>query len=299
MLLAAVAIWGIGGVVIKYTLAFFDPVVFLTYRFFIASLVLIPLLFITHKHLWQSLSQLTPRQWLFLSIGGLLGTTVQLLLLFSGLRLTTAMDGILISSTSPILTAIAGYLFLKEHITKREKIGLTIATVGSIIVVLQPIISSGRIFSGSTWGNLLVLAANLAWVAYIILTKTQLRHHQTPLFLVTFNFFIGLVSMFLILIFTGSPAIIHSQLLTHNLSAHLGVAYMALISGALAYTLYHRAERSIETSEADVFIYLQPLFGIPLAYFWLREPITAPFLISCAVITVGVCLAQIKTSRRL
>lgn len=298
MLLAVVAIWGIGGVVIKYTLAFFDPVVFLTYRFFIASLVLIPLLFITHKHLWQSLSQLTSRQWLLLSIGGLLGTTVQLLLLFSGLRLTTAMDGILISSTSPILTAIAGFLFLKEHITKREKIGLAIAAVGSIIVVLQPIISSGRIFSGSTLGNLLVLAANLAWVAYIILTKTQLRHHQTPLFLVTFNFFIGLVSMSLILLLTHSPShlLAISQL---PIAGHLGVLYMALISGALAYTLYHRAERSIEASEADVFIYLQPLFGLPLAYFWLREPITIPFLISCAVITVGVSLAQIKTSRRL
>lgn len=299
MLLASVAIWGIAGVVIKNTLAYFDPVVFLTYRFLITSSVLIPILFVAHKHTLQSLVELSAKQWILMTIAGLLGTTIQLLLLFSGLRMTTAIDGVLISSTSPIFSAIAASIFLKDHVTKREKIGLAIATIGSIVTVIQPILATGRIFSGNTLGNLLVLAGNFSWVAYILLAKTQLRHHQSPIFITTFNFFVGFISMFFVLIFTTSPAKIYSQLSTHNFSAHLGVAYMALISGALAYFLFHKAERSIEASEADVFLYLQPVFATPLAIFWLGEPLTIHFLISAALIALGVTIAGNKSHSRL
>ena len=57
LLLIAVAIWGFAGPVIKFTLGYFDPVVFLTYRFFLTSLVIITLLFIIEPHFWLKLSQ--------------------------------------------------------------------------------------------------------------------------------------------------------------------------------------------------------------------------------------------------
>ena len=282
LLLITVAIWGFAGPVIKFTLDYFDPVVFLTYRFLLTSLILIPLLFIFEPRFWTKLSHFTPRDWFYLGLCGLTGTSLQLGLLFWGFNLTTSIDASLLSSASPILSTLAGCWILHDHITRREKIGIAIAFVGSIVVVFQP-------FSGSLAGNLLVVAADVVWVAYLILSKKLLRHQLSPLLITTSNFFIGFLSMSLLL-FVNHKSLIVNQ----PLGAHLGVIYMAVFSGAIAYFLFQRAQKSIETSEANVFTYLMPLFSTPLAYFWLKEPITLPFVIGAVIIAAGVTISEIK-----
>ncbi len=291
LLLIAVAIWGFAGPVIKFTLSHFDPIVLLTYRFFLTSLILVPSLFIFEPRFWLKLSHFKPIDWFYLVICGLTGTSLQLLLLFWGFDLTSSIDASLISSASPILSTLAGWWFLHDRITRREKIGLGLAFAGSLIVVIQPLLDSGRIFTGSLAGNLLVVAADIVWVVYLILSKKLLRHQLSPLFITTSNFFIGLLSMSIILFFTN-PTLY--SLLSTPYSAHLGVIYMALFSGSLAYFLFQRAQKSIETSEANIFTYLMPLFATPLAYFWLREPITLPFLTGSAIIAAGVIVSEIK-----
>lgn len=282
-LLIAVAIWGLGGVVIKYTLGYFDPLLFLTYRFSLTTLVLVPIWLFVDRNRHHLFPQLSFYDWLILIVSGLLGTTLQLILLFEGFKYTTAIEGTLISSTAPILVAIAGVWWLKEHITTREKIGLILASIGSIIVVIGPGIS------GSVWGNLLVLLSNFAWVGYVILTKKQLRHQLSPLFITTFNFFVGFISMSIILFLKHG-----SLFLSQPFSAHLGVWYMALFSGALAYFLYQAGQKTIEASEADIFLYLQPIFATPISYFWLHEIITPFFIVGSIIIAAGVFLSEYK-----
>ena len=69
---------------------------------------------------------------------------------------------------------------------------------------------------------------------------------------------------------------------------------MALISGTLAYYLAILGNKSIEISEAAIFKYLQPLFGVPLAVYWLGEKITVYFVIGAVIITAGIVIAEIK-----
>ncbi len=282
LLLIAVAIWGFAGPVIKFTLGYFDPIVFLTYRFFLTSLILIPLLFVFEPRFWFKLARFTPRDWFYLVVCGLTGTSLQLLLLFWGFSLTTSIDASLLSSASPILSTLAGWWFLKDHVTRREKIGIAIAFIGSVVIVFQPL-------SGSLIGNLLIVTADIVWVVYLILSKNLLRHELSPLLITTSNFFIGFLSMSIISLLT-----MNHEPITNNYYAHLGVIYMAVFSGALAYFLFQQAQKSIETSEANVFTYLMPLFATPLAYFWLREPLTLPFVIGAGIIAAGVIVSEIK-----
>ena len=83
-------------------------------------------------------------------------------------------------------------------------------------------------------------------------------------------------------------------ILTLPFQYHLGVWYMALISGTLAYYLYVRGIRTIEVSEAALFNYLQPIFTVPLAVFWLSENISLSFLIGGLIITAGLIIAEYK-----
>lgn len=74
--------------------------------------------------------------------------------------------------------------------------------------------------------------------------------------------------------------------------AILGIAYMAFISGILAYTTFNLGLRRIEASEASVFYYLQPLFGIPVAIIFLGEVFRIPFVIGTIIIAIGVYMAE-------
>jgi drug/metabolite transporter (DMT)-like permease len=69
---------------------------------------------------------------------------------------------------------------------------------------------------------------------------------------------------------------------------------MAVLSGTIAYILWHRAQKSIEIGEVGLFAYLYPIFGIPLAVVWLNEKITIPIIIGSAIVAVGVFLAEYK-----
>lgn len=296
-LLVAVAIWGFAGPIIKFTLGTFDPLVFLTYRFFLTSFVLIPFLLIAEPRTLKNISHLSSQDWVALIISGLLGTAGQLLLLFYGFSLTSSIDGTLLSSTSPILVAIAGALFLHERVTKRERLGLFIAFIGTTVIVSQTFFESGVLFSGTLIGNLLVMAGNLCWVVNVIVGKKLLKNRISPLFQTTLSFFLGFLAVATILFSTQPVYSVLQQLSSNNLSAHIGVIYMAILSGGLAYFLYRSAQKYIEASEADVWVYLQPLFGTPLAYFWLKEPITLTFLVGAAIIATGVLIAEFKTRR--
>jgi len=79
-----------------------------------------------------------------------------------------------------------------------------------------------------------------------------------------------------------------------SLSAHLSVIFMALFSGALAYFLYQKAQKSIEASEASVFNYLPPIVTAPVATLWLHEKLTIPYIVGSVIIASGVFLAEWK-----
>jgi drug/metabolite transporter (DMT)-like permease len=298
MLFFVAAIWGFAPPIIKSAFANFPPDLFLSYRFLLTCLVMIPILLLTEPQTWHTLSRLNASEWGHLALSGILGSTLQLSLLFWGLNLTTALDGSLINATSPVLVALAGVIILKEKITSRELTGLVIAFSGTLVIVLQPLWEGHRLFSGPSAGNLLVLAGTLSWVAYVILTKQELNHKFSPLLLTTNMFFVGLISMSLITLFLHSPITIQYLLFTAPLSSHLAVIYMAFLSGALAYWLYQNALKTIEVSEANIFLYLSPLFTIPLAHLWLGEPITAFFLAGSLMVASGVIIAELVGTRR-
>ena len=291
MLLATSVIWGIAAPVIKFTLNDFPPLIFLTYRFLLTSLVLLPIFALTtHGSIFVPF---TRRETWMLILVGLLGSSINLGLLFWGINYTSSISGSLLSATSSVLIVLAGVLFLKEQVTRTERLGLILAFIGSIVIVLSP--TFGNQQTGSVLGNFLILLANLAWVAFVIVSKVELKHKVTPLFLTTTSFFLGFISLFPIaLLQTGSINNLVSFISEQPISAHAGVWYMALISGALAYYLYQEGQKRIEASEATIFSYLSPIFAAPLALFWLGETITTPFLFGAIIIAGGVVIAEYK-----
>lgn len=294
LLTLVAVIWGVAGPVIKITLPSYSPFVFLTYRFLVSSLVLIPI-YLVFKPKWPN----SKKEIIILTIVGLVGSTINLAFTFYGFLYSTVLDATILSNTGPIFVVAAGALFLKEKITSREKLGIFITFIGALSIVIEPLLKLGNT-NHNLLGNLLIIGANLSWVAYVILAKYSLKYKVDTLLLVTYMFFLGLITSFpfaiiqskgitnLFLIISTAPPI-----------AHIGVWYMAILSGALAYFLYQDAQKSVEASEATLFGYLSPLFAMPLAIFWLHEKITLPFVIGTLIVATGVLIAEYRKNSKL
>jgi drug/metabolite transporter (DMT)-like permease len=289
-LLVVAIIWGVATPVIKYTLGGFSPSIFLTYRFFISAVLALIIFAITGFKFPKN-----PKTLALTLFNGFLISTVSLGLLFLGTEKTTAINSNVISTMAPITIVLAGIFFLKERVTKREAVGILIALTGTLIMIIEPVLKSGSGF-GELTGNLLVFASVLVTTITAVLAKVILRDDVDALTATNLSFVVGFIT---ILPF-GLPKILNSgfKVITSvPLSYHLGVFYMAILSGTLAYFLWHKAEKTIEISEANLIDYLYPIFGTPLSVFWLGEKITPPFVIGAVVIAAGVFLAEWKKRR--
>lgn len=292
LLIISVVIWGAGGPIIKTLLsAGLEPLIFLLYRFLISGIIGVFLLKYKKFKLPRSIYA-----WVFTLLYSILATAVSLVLLFSGLKLTTVLDMTIIVAISPLITSLAGNVFLNEKITGREKFGMGIAFAGTALSVAGPVLSSGYI-SGSFFGNLLILASTLVNAIAFVLAKKAIKLKVNPSTLSNLSFIIGFVVILPAVTFAYGIENITSQISHTMPQFHLGVWYMAIFGGNIAFTLYNKAQKAIEIGEASVFKYLDPLVAAPLAVFWLGEKIDIYFLFGAALILVGVIFAETKSEK--
>lgn len=290
-LLVASAIWGIAGPIIKFTLGGVEPLLFLVYRFGISSLLAV---LVFPKITFRLPKEPKVLLWLFLA--GLFSSTIGIGLLFFGLKDTTVLDMTLITLMAPLLAAESGVRFLHERITLREKLGMGIALIGTLFIVIEPL-TSGFGDGLKTSGNALILLYLLSTIVPAILTKKLLRAKVKPLTITNMEFLIGFVTLLPFALYQYGGVEIVGTVKRVAPEFHLGVFYMALLSGSLAYYLYNRAQKSIEVGEAAVFSYLYPLFAAPLAVLWLGEKINSQFIVGAIVIALGVFIAEYKRTK--
>lgn len=287
LLLIVSFIWGIAEPVIKYTLQGFPPLLFLTYRFGLSAILTIPLFFIFKINLPKD-----KKLFWELIFYSFITSTVSLGLLFFGMEKTTVLDASLIILVNPLIVALAGVYFLKERITLKEKIGMGIALLGTVLTVLEPFLQNGHSLTRFS-GNILIVLYLLAAAWGAVMAKKLLRADVSPLALTNTSFIVGFISLIPFALFKYS----FSDITSVPAPYHLGVIFMAFISGNLAYYLSNKAQKTIEIGEAAIFSYLYPIFSAPLAVVWLGEKITPVFAVGAVIIALGVVIAEIKKKR--
>lgn len=218
-------------------------------------------------------------------------------LLFLGYQKTTALTGSILNAIYPLLVSAAGVMFLKEHVTKKEKWGMFVALLGTAVVIVEPFFN-GAIHETSIEGNLLVIASILVNVVVVVMAKLIMRNKINAMALTHLAFIIGFISLIPITLNRYSLGEIYQLIVTSSWQVHAGVWYMALLSGTVAYYLWLIAQKTIEIGETAVFTYLYPVITLPLSIFWLHEPVTTFLIIGSIIISVGVVLAEVKTKKR-
>lgn len=291
MLIVVAIIWGVASPIIKFTLDGFSSTIFLTYRFFISILVALVIFVVSGIHLPKK-----PNLLALLLLYGFLNSVVSLGLLFFGMENTTVLETGLITLTSPLLASTAGVYFLHEHVTKREKVGMAIAMIGTLLTIVGPLITNGH-SSIRLSGNILVFGYVISSLVTTIIAKKILREGVNPLTMVNVSFIIGFFSFFIYTLNSIPLTEVISTISQVELKYHMGVLYMAIVSGTIAFYLSNKAQKTIEIGEQSLFGYLYPLFSLPLAVIWLGEKVTPIYILGGIIIVIGVAIAEIKRTR--
>jgi drug/metabolite transporter (DMT)-like permease len=291
LLLLTTCIWAVAAVVIKFTLDGISPLPFLTYRLLLSAIIGLFALF-AFKHTLK----LSTKSWIAVIVYSILSTTLSLGLLFLGLDRTTVLNLALISLVGPLLYELAGVIFLKEKLTRLEKIGTVIAFSGALFTVIEPFFEGVQSW-GSLEGNLLIVGSMIADTIAVILLKKLIKRDITASALTHLSFIIGFVSILPIMIlFMGIPTFV-GVVTNLPLHVHLGVIYMAVMSGTIAYILRAKAQKAIDVGEAGLFGYLTSVVSAPLAVIFLKETVTPIFITGAVLIAIGVGVAEYRKKK--
>ncbi len=281
--LAAAAIWGGMYVVSDVVLVTIPPFTLLTIRLVLGAAVLALILWRSGMPLpdWRGARPL-------LAVG-MLGFGLSIGMQFVGTDKSTAINGSLVTTSSPAFIVLFAVLILREKPMLRHIGAVALATLG-VLVIINPLEAD---FGSDTFiGDVALSVAAVTWALYSVLVRRVSARFDT--LVVTLLAFLGgmLVAV---------PAMV-VELTVRPVGAIdggiiLGVLYLGVVSTAGAMWLWNRAFALVDASIAALFFFTQPVVGALLSVFFLGQRMTLNLWVGGVLVVIGVLLSLSSNNR--
>ncbi len=273
-------LWGLSFLSIKISVIVLSPMSLALSRFIIASVILYSFMKITEPN-----TKLSKRDIPLMALSGIVGITVYFYFENNGVKLTTASTASIIIGAIPVLTVIADYIFCGNKIDWVKGLGVGLSFFGVYLIVWD----SGGLNLGSRYfvGNLYMLGATLAWVAYSLVTR-PLAGRYSRLAITTYQ------TLF------GTLGILPFALLETNRWEHItatiiwNVVFLGVFCSAVGYYLYVYALDELGVDIASLFINLIPVVTVIASFLILDEKITTVQLIGGGIVVGSVYVADLS-----
>jgi drug/metabolite transporter (DMT)-like permease len=277
LVLAAVLI-GLNFVAIKVAVETIPPLLVGAFRFTLGGLVLLAFAQLTGR------ASRPTRRLLLVTFGiGLVGGTLYNVALTEGTSISSASNAALIMATSPVWGMLLAAGFGVERLRATSVIGAVISLVGVVLILGRGLEGGGS----SLVGDLFVLVASVSLGAYVVLSRTQQRHYS-PLTIAAYTIFFGGLA-----IFPFSPVELASwKWESVSAVAWIAVGYMAFISTALGYGVWHWGISRLGADRVLVYQYLITLTGVVSSIVVLRESFGLIKVLGAVVLLAGVYIAH-------
>jgi drug/metabolite transporter (DMT)-like permease len=282
-LLMVAAIWGATFVMVKDALAFAGPFAFLTLRFWLATLLLAPLL------AW-------PARRAALSDRGLLraGAVLGLLLCAgygfqtAGLQFTTPARAAFITGLSVVIVPLLSAGVLRKRIAPGVWLGVALATLGLALLSLGPeVLAGGALIQSSTLpGDLLVLGCACVFGGHVFMAG----EYAPRLDVLTLTWVqLGVAALLAACLTVGleRPGL---EQLGPVLPA---AAFTGVFATVVAFTIQLRAQRFTPATHTALIFSTEPVFGALFAYLLAGEVLAPAAILGCGLILAGMLVAQL------
>ncbi len=217
-----------------------------------------------------------------MALCSLTGVATNQLFFFKGLSMTSAVNGSIIMTLTPVAVLLWSYLLLKEKITPRKVLGILLGLVGAIVIIYE----TNQSYQTGNWlGDLLVLINGASYGCYLVLVKPLMKKYK-PLTVVTWVFTLSIVMVLPI----GMSDIFEALRVTFPPKAIWSIVYVVFGVTILAYFLNIWSLIRVNASVVGAFIYLQPIFATLNAILFFGEVLLLKHIVASLFIFSGVWL---------
>jgi drug/metabolite transporter (DMT)-like permease len=280
--LFAVVVWGASFIATKVALQDISPVTVVWLRFSMGVLILGGAVAMRRQFA-------LPRkgEWAYFALLGFLGITFHQWLQSNGLQTSEAGTTAWIVATTPVFMAMLGRVILKERLGWLKTLGIFLAFAGVLLVVSKGDFTSISVGRFGAPGDKLILVSAVNWAVFSVLSRRGLKSYPAGLMMF---YVMTLGWLFTTILFFAGANIAEVSRLTLN--GWLGVAFLGVFCSGLAYIAWYDALQALSAAQTGVFLYIEPLVAVVVAFFVLGEAVTFVSLLGGAVILLGVWLVN-------
>lgn len=276
LLLLINVIWGTTFVVVKGAVSQVSPFFFVTARYLMAGLVFLP--FALFYHIRHKIRPSAKEWWgMFWAVN--LGMIIHAMLQYSGLRFSSATNGAVLVSLSPLLVMAFNVRFKKQKLTTLQILGTVCSLVG-IYALVRPVFT---LTSQKFLGDLMFLGTAFTWASYSLICAGLLK--RLPAFYVAavIGVMAGLESGILMV-----PFGFWRQVWMFSTSIWIAIAYLAIFSSFFCYIFWNKGLEELGSTNTSHFLFVIPVVSAISSAIFLHErpdgvEIAGAILILCGV----------------
>jgi drug/metabolite transporter (DMT)-like permease len=279
-LLSVAVLWGINATVMKYGISQVDPFVFNAIRLTVSAIALWFCLLVENRRNRHRPMVKQPRQlvWWVIGFSFLSGAIYQITFL-TGIFKTTAGNTALIMSSCPMWTAGLAVLTTSERLSRAAWVGLSVTLVGTVFVIAQK--SEFSTSAATLTGNLIVLAAALAWSISSVVSK-PLLNHVSAIRLAFFSIVITLPLHWLLAI----PNFQKDCEVAFSPWVFASILYSGFFSTGVAYAMWNYGIQKLGAPHASIYQNVIPIVAVISAW-WMIGETPLPLQIWGGVLIIG------------
>ncbi len=271
--------WGFNQVAVKLAIHDIPPLIQSTARSVLAALLVGGWARLRGIALFKRDGTLLPG----LAAGALFA--VEFLLIYRGLLYTTATRAVLFIYVAPFLVVIGSrWLIPGDHFNLSQWFGLFLSFVGIVIAFGLPTPAADP---HQMLGDLMMVAAAVAWAGTTLIIKASALNRVSAEKTMLYQLVVSVP-------FLAVGALVFGEHIDATPSAlALGaLAYQAIWVVSITYVVWFALIVRYSATRLSAFTFLTPLFGVAAGYLVLNEPLTPPFAIAVAVVTLGLVLVN-------
>lgn len=220
----------------------------------------------------------------YLALLGVIFYTIFPVSFNAGLQYLPASQASLLLATTPLWTLLLARAVTRERLATRQIVGVIVSISGVAIVMTDR--GLGQV---SVVGVLLLITTALSGAIYNVLAKRALAKYNG----VTVTFYAMLAGSLLLM-----PSLVGSHLNLLSRETLALVAFLGVLGGAVAFTLWTVALRRLSPTEVAVYINLNPIAASLLAAAMLGERLTPAFVVGFVAVAAGVLIVNWTGWRR-
>lgn len=226
--------------------------------------------------------RLTKGQWRGTVIFGLCQNALYLGLYFMAMQTVEAGLASIIASTMPLLVALIGWAGFGEKVRPLGWAGLVAGTAGVALIM------GSRLQGGGSIAGMELCVLGVLALAFATLAVRGATSGGNLLMIVGLQMLVGSAALALAALLFETPAVTVTPRLV------LAFAYTTLVPGLLATWVWFRLVGRIGAVRAATFHFLNPFFGVVIAWALLGEKLGVWDLVGVAIIAGGILAVQVS-----